>query len=52
MTQAGCVALMGEKRNVARQIEKYRHRWEDNIKMDVKQYRRTWIELILFRRGA
>ena len=36
MTQTGCVVLVGEKRNTKRPLEKYRSRWEDSIKMDVK----------------
>jgi hypothetical protein len=37
MRRAGHVAHMGEKRNVKRPLGRLRCRWEDNIRMDLRE---------------
>ena len=60
---AGHIAFMGERRGVYRvlvakperkiSLGRPRHRWEDNIKMDLQEVRwGSWTRLILFRRGT
>ena len=63
MTGAGDVACMGERRGVNRvlvgkpeakiPLRRPRHRWEDNIKMDLQQVGwGAWTELIWLRIGT
>jgi hypothetical protein len=52
MRWAGHVARMGEKRNAYRIWVGPRHRWVDNIKMDIREVGMVWIGLIWLRIGT
>jgi hypothetical protein len=34
-----CIKILVEKPEASKSLEKYRHRWEDNIKMNLKGIR-------------